>query len=278
MNLIDAMRTEYARSKNWLRWAFIVSAGLYLMTLGSALCTTGWQAKALGVIAGVAQIALFAFRYWSGSHFSLGEEIRRLAMLQDGLGIRPPEIQIAKLRERVGKSQVVEPDYLGPYYESRLPAGPKRLLEIIEESAFFTHSLARTTATVLWITVCIGLFIVVISFVVFVQAGIPRSALEAAAKIVVISMTFWAAGDLASMALRFGSLARASERVLDRCPNLLAQKDDVQDEAHIIIGEYNCAVIQAPSIPTVIYRWRQDTLNEAWRNRRIQEGAESHAP
>src|SRR6266498_1278994 len=136
MDLINAMRVQYSKSKRAYKWVFIVSAILYFIAAVSILRLSGWLAVSLGVTAAVAQIALFILRQISGYYFSIGEQVWRAAMLQDGLGVKLSDIQIAKLRERIGRHETVEPDYLGPYYDSVLSPGPSRLLEITAESSF----------------------------------------------------------------------------------------------------------------------------------------------
>lgn len=273
MNLVDTMRIESGRSKVWFRWGLSVSFALYLIALVSSYSRAKWLAILLGIVSSAGQIAHFIFKSLSAGHFSLAEEIRRLAMLQDGLGVSPSKIQIAKLRERVGKSKTLEPDYLGPYYESLSPPGPRRLLEITEESAFFTSCLARTTSKTFGVVAALGLGIVLFGFIVLVQIGLERTAIESVAKAVVLSMAFWAVGDLASMALQFHSLSRSAEGAVDRCSFLLAQASTSGDQAQALVGEYNCAVIQAPPIPSLIYKWRRDILNEAWRQRQSEDKA-----
>jgi hypothetical protein len=217
------------------------------------------------------QLLLFTFRVFMGRHLSLGEQIRRLAMLKDGLGIEPSKFQLAKLQERMGKTKSSEPAYIGSYYESALPVGPKRLLEITAESAFFTSALARTSACIFMVISAVGISIVFIGLIIIIQTGLSQTMLEAVAKTAVISMAFWATGDLALTAFRFYSLAHVSEKVFDQCGRLLSQDTDSRDDAHITVAEYNCAVNQAPPIPGVVYWWRQDSLNDAWRRHRSQE-------
>jgi hypothetical protein len=271
MNLIEAMRTEYGKSKFWWGWSLVLGLALYPLAVLSVFYSDGLVAKSFGIIAFLMQLLLFTFRVCMGRHLSLGEQIRRLAMLKDGLGIEPSKYQLAKLQERMGKPKSSQPAYIGPYYDSTLPVGPKRLLEITAESSFFTHALARTSACIFMVISALGISIVFIGLIIVIQAGLSQTMLEAVAKTAVISMAFWATGDFALTALRFSSLARTAEKVFDLCGRLLAQETDSRDEAHIAATEYNCAVTQAPPIPGPIYRWRQDRLNEAWRRHRTLE-------
>ncbi len=271
MNLIEAMRTEYGKSKFWWGCSLVFGLALYPLAVLSVFYSDGLVAKSFGILALLLQLLLFTFRVCMGRHLSLGEQIRRLAMLKDGLGIEPSKYQLAKLQERMGKTKSSEPAYLGPYYDSTLPVGPKRLLEITAESAFFTHALARTSACIFTVISALGISIVFIGLIIIIQTGLSQTMLDAVAKTAVISMAFWVTGDFAFTALRFCSLALTAEKVFDQCGRLLSQDTDSRDDAYITVSEYNCAVNQAPPIPGFVYWWRRDSLNEAWRRHRSLE-------
>ena len=83
-------------------------------------------------------------------------------------------------------------------------------------------------------------------------------------------MAFCAAGDLASMAFLFRSMAETCNQVLLDAERTLQQPQDPQADhqaALVVFSEYNCAVVKAPPIPAMVYRRRQSILNLAWRSR-----------
>lgn len=264
MNLIDAMRTEYGVGKSWLERVLLISFVLYGISIISVLFVLGESAKWLLGGSLLLQVVLFGFRYLSGQHFSSGENIRRIAMLQDGLGLSPSDVEIARIREKIGGKKTAEPDYLGPYYDSKSPTGPKRLVEIVEESAFFTSALSRRAAWAFSVVALVGLLVGVVCLIVIEHGSDNNSAI----KFAVITMAFWATGDIASMACRFFGLSKTTERILDRCNMALKHNADDRDDAFKLFTEYNCAVVQAPPIPSVIYECQRNNLNEAWRNRK----------
>lgn len=80
-------------------------------------------------------------------------------------------------------------------------------------------------------------------------------------------------GDFASVALRFYSLSGTTGSVLDRCHNPLGQKKELMQGAVTVLDEYDCSVLQATPILTVVYEWRQNILNDAWRKRDARANA-----
>lgn len=277
MKLVDVMGLEYTRSKRWLNWTLGLSLAVQGITILSATLSSGSGPKAIGVVVALAQILLFIFRRWGKTHFGMAEQIRRLVMLHEGLGIQPSEDQLAAIWERVGNPQDAKPAYLDPYYESSAPKGCKRLIEITRESAFFTASLARSAAMFFWGAAITGLGAAFFALVVAIQTHANPAALEIVAKSVIASMAFWVTGDLVTMALQYSGLATAASRVQTQCAHLLSKAEQHADEVHPLTAEYNCAVIQAPPIPEWIYRWRQHVLNQAWRNRSGLTGVSSAA-
>lgn len=272
MKLIDVMGLEYTRSKRWLNATLGLAFLIQVMALGSIFMGAGERQKALGLLAALAQFGLFISRRKSRSHFGLAEEIRRIAMLQDGLGIHPSEDQIASMHERVGDPAAAKPLYDGSYYESTTAIGDKRLAEITRESSFWTSALAGTSSAIFWLMSGLGFALSIILFIVTVQAGAPQPVLDTAARAVLVGMTFWLTGDLANMALQFQSLAKTAGRIQSQCSALLSKGGDIKDAVHIAAAEYNCALVQAPPIPEPIYKWRQAALNEAWSKRKTAVG------
>jgi hypothetical protein len=226
----------------------------------------------------LAQIGLFVLRQFADHFQDHAEGIRRMAMLQDGLGIQPSPVTMARLYASVGGVHSGEPSFLGSYYESSLPLGPRRLIEMTAECAFFTGENARWLwRRLAWIAGT-GLVVAVAAFLGAVLFTDSPTAPKLVAKIVIPAMAFCAAGDLASMAFLFRSMAESCNQVLLDGEHALQQREDSQAEqnaALVLFTEYNCAVVKSPPIPAAVYRHRQSILNQAWRNR---HGEPSSAP
>ena len=271
MNLIQAMQTEYSRCKRLLYCcAFPISIALFAAAVIGCFPVAGWVTNTLAITVVVAQVALFVLRTLAAQHQGRAEEIRRMAMLQDGLGMQSSAVNLARLHEIIGDFNHREPAFLQPYYASKVAPGPHRLLEITEECAFFTGGNARRFWKIIAGAAAVGLLSAIIAFVAAVLSGASDTVLETAAKIILASMAFWAAGDFATIAVSFKSLATSSESVLRGCEQALAAANGdeaAQQSALALFAEYNCALAQSPPIPAWIYRQYQDRMNTAWRVR-----------
>ena len=273
MDLIQAMQAEYSRAKRLLYcWAFPLGLLVFVIAVVAAFPLPDWATNALAVAVMTIQVATFALRHTAANHQTKAEEIRRLAMLQDALGIPPSPLAVARLRAITGQLINCEPGYLAPYYESTDPAGPKRLTDITAECAFFTGENARWLWNRLIFAAAAGLFTFILALILITLFSVSTTALQVAAKIVIASMAFCAAGDIATMAFQFKSLADACDKIVADAEGALLRPhalnaDSETQSALIIFAEYNCAVVQAPPIPASVYRRRQRTLNDAWRSR-----------
>lgn len=270
MNLIAAMQTELSRCKRLLyRWVLPLNAVVF----GAAVVTCFSLPErlsglmALGVL--VIQVITFVLRELASECQARGEEVRRMAMLQAGLGLQPSSVGIARLRETIGELKHEEPAFLQPYYESSEPEGPRRLLGITSECAFFTAGNARRMWKVVGALAVGGLLVTVVAFTAAVFVA-PATVALTAAKLVVASMAFWSTGDFAAMALSFKGLREKADAVLSGCEQSLtsAQSTEaLERSALILFSEYNCAMAKAPPIAGWIYERYRDLMNEAWRER-----------
>src|SRR5262249_17456862 len=142
------------------------------------------------------------------------------------------------------------------YYESSLPVGPRRLLEITEESAFWTEELAERMAALLKYVLVGVLFIVVVAVLIALQSGLAATQGELLAKIAMGTVTVWCTGDLFTLWRRYDSLARGAQRVLTDCETLKS-RDEIGHEPVVALGEYNCSLAAAPVLPEFIYKFNR---------------------
>jgi putative Mn2+ efflux pump MntP len=270
MDLIELMRNEFARSKNTLRWVFYLGTAMYLLTLADVLITSTIFSIIAAAAVVLGQVGITVLRVVSGEHYGSGERIRRLAMLNDSLGITPSKLDMARIYGQASGKAPKEHPYVGPYYESTLPTGSKRLVETLVESSFFTAHLARKTSVLFLAISAIGIAIVILSLVITLQLNLSQQISALAAQVITSTILFWLSIDIANMAWKYFKLSQIAEKVSDHGSHLLEQPTDPsKSSALILLNEYNCEVIQAPPIPSFMYKRYQGRLNQAWRNKGI---------
>jgi len=264
MNLVASFRSEFKRSERYLLWSLSLKLALFAVSVLVLVFEAGFPAKALLWFAGIIQLLLFLSRWRSMTHQCLAEELRRTAMLKDGLGICPSRMYEAKIASRVGDVTKYSAHTAG-YYTSKLPEGPFRLAEITAESAFYSEGIARASGWTLVAVAASGAVIVVYSFLALVMASPPSTTLDLASKIAVLAVAFWATDDWIVMAIRLLVCASGCDRVLDLCSELLETEGAVTErDACIVLMEYHAAVAEAGPLPSVVYKIMRKRLDKAW--------------
>jgi hypothetical protein len=264
MNLVDAMGSDFAAAKKWAMRNLVTGAAIYVVSLTVVVLPPGAD-KLVAILVLLAQVFTIYARAKTDEFYSCGETIRRAAMLQDGLGIQPSALVIADLCARLCLPESGKPTYLGSYYASPSPTGPKRLAEILLESAFWTKNLSRKAEQIMWWVIAVTTTLIVCIAIVFLLWGSSQGTrLEDIAKILVISLGFWTLGDWAVLALKYRTLAQATEPILSSTEKLVQSDDPNSNEALILLGEYNAALACGPIIPQRVYEHYQNRFNKAW--------------
>lgn len=141
MNLLGAMRDEYRRGERLMWTGLVVKVAIYATTLVTSASTNGTVASVCLIFACVGQVFLFLSRISMRGYLDWAQRLRRLAMLEDGIGREPTPFETAALPERAWAAS--GEGLADPYYASHLPKGPKRLVDITSECAFFSGKLAE---------------------------------------------------------------------------------------------------------------------------------------
>jgi hypothetical protein len=268
MNFLQAMNIEYRLSKRWLFCSLVLTVLLYACLIADATIS-GSSTKWVTLAAFMLQLMIVGARTRSGTHYALGESVRRPAMLQNGLGTGPSPVQFARIIAKYGISFSGEPITSEKYYESKTGVGARRLLEITQESAFWTGELAERMDVFLFRGLEVVVATLVIGTFIALKVGLPTNRGDLVAKVSMVTITLWCTGDVFVLWQRYKSLAVSIQRILTDCEALIAHPD-VGIEAAVILGEYNCALAAAPVIPEFIYDLNRERLNVAWASRNNQ--------
>jgi hypothetical protein len=266
MNLVAGMRAEYCRAERLLWVSVLIKAAIYVATLTMAVSSDPTTATVVLIAACTGQACLYLFRFRMQQYLSLGERLRRLAMLQDGVGREVSPLESAVLQEKIWNAPKKPlPD---PYYTSQFPQGPKRLIDLTAECAFFSGSIGKAAGRLFKAVSIVASSILVLSLILVVSLGVQRSELEITAKVVLLGITFWMTEDLLEMSFKYASLGDACERILHECSRLLEQSRPSTEDAYVLLHEYDAAVAGTPPLPGLIYRRRNSHLSEIWRGTR----------
>lgn len=264
-HLIEAMRSEFAKSKKWYSRSVIINLSMLILSMVLVFVLNGNYAIVFGIILFVLPIAVFIVREMALVYQARAENIRRSLMLADALDHRPSDIELRQLNIELAKIDKSEPLFDKRYYDSKLPIGPDRLIDILSESVFFTHNLSRITALIFSITIFGGVAVLFIMLYTLPNLNIAQGTAVIVAKCVALVAVFLTSNDFAYLWRRYSCLSYTTKEILSRCAVLRKDKNCAIETVMTVMDDYNCAVMQSPPIPGIIYKSMLKSLNEAWR-------------
>jgi hypothetical protein len=263
-DLIEIMRSHFASSKRWLRYSILCNISVVLISIPTSLNLIENGTIYIPMVLLLVQCGAFIFRELSINRFSFAEYVRRLAMYHDGLGIKISDLQWKYLKKSIGKAKDSEPPFIGQYYDSKLSQGPKRLLQILSESSFYTINIARKAFLTMATLTAINIVSVVILIFIMVNICDVHSIVLKITMLSLPILSFWASGDVVNMSLRFRELHINCSLVLLKCDEL--QRTNIIDLSEVLrlSDEYNCALSGSLPLPTKYYEASKAELNAVW--------------
>lgn len=274
MEIADAMRKEFSTAKRCWAGIIFLQALLLLGAIYAIFSASGTLLLVIGLGSLLIPVITFWLKEIAGFHYGLGERIRRLLVLQDGLGRMPSAKELLEVCSDCTSLPSLDPQPLGKYYDSPLPQGPQRLAHIIEESAFYTRKLAAVSAlfcaglTAIGIIFTFGLLWYELQTISPATATIALSrnigTSEQFAKLLSVLLVFFAAGTFATLWRSYKSLSESARRAFEKCD---LWRQDANAEllgVFTTVETYDCALAKGPPISRVIYWLYRKRLHQAW--------------
>jgi hypothetical protein len=274
--LISLMGAEFSVGKRWWFCAlFFEGVALISGLIAAAAPGPSQLILVASLIALVAALLGFLFQQRADRSRRLGEKARRTIIYTDGLGWPANAATETTLRRRFGwwtRRKVRGTKYPPTsYYESTHGSGAKRLLDHLQESVFFQAELsARMAGLALWATIVVALlaFVSVILVITTLQGQAAR---EIAAKALSSGVLFLITTRLGLLWWDYHIQDADLHSLDDQLESVRQLRDKVSSEDILPLAhEYDIAVLQAPSVPDIVYTRNRSELNALWEQRRAQ--------
>ncbi len=276
MNLYQASRCYFERSQRALLTSLLLSVILLLLTLLALIPSTGFEDAILVSAIACTQLLQMWLRYRALYWVGRADTPRRMDQLQSGLGLQPSPEKCARIEDEIGKcDSPVNPGY----WRSQQPTGPRRMIEMILESSFYTRSLAAKCQAFFFGIGSIGLALAAVALIVSYRvrnAGQPN---ELISHVVLTVLIFFLTGDFWNAGLLYRDLREAADESHKQAFVLLREGRFTQEAALEIALDYNTAVVQAPPLLTFRYLRTREATDEAFvRNYGQLLGLETSTP
>jgi hypothetical protein len=259
------------KAKRWYL-AYILSQ---VTILGFAVLSIFWQIdqRLSAVAAFVAVLATECLRWRSDFWKSQGEFAKRRWELIDGFAVSVSDGWVADwLAARPSNflADVTENELKGSDFDSLAIPGPRRLLDNIEESAWWSKHESRIVAWYL------GLILVVILAGAFAALTITITGIGAAidasesritqnvGAMICAVLAFVFSINLVRLLVSFISFFHSAKAILGRCRALLDSGNVDERSALLLLFDYQTSRDAAPLLPTLVWKVHGQHLRREW--------------
>ncbi len=258
----------YDRAKTWAG----VGLCLQILLFGAGVVAIFWPAVTLSYPWVAVPLALIGAEIArrASNYKGMAEAAKRQHEYVVGFGLKPSTAQLADLRQSLQNELSPEMDRLlklGITYASTEPYGPRRALENLCESSWYTKHLANRCMMWVGATVMISMT-VAISLLLWSSSSLPGTfAGFAAAKSVAATFTFLISVGAVRSWVGFAKLSHKAKDIDSEACKLLAGGEPDGIEVQRLLSEYQIARASAALIPTRMWRLHQNSMNEDWKLR-----------
>jgi hypothetical protein len=263
-SLLALSRAETEEAKRLFQLHLYAHAAALILGI-PAIFVSGVATYVLAVAALISEAVAWTLRKTGSERQEQGEKARRRALLMEAYDDTTEPIDVTDLRHGFSnRAERAAIDHEDPsYWSTTAPVGPKRLVEQLQESAYYSKHLYRETAKdATKISVALGaVAIALLLATVLVDSDAARLAVT---RIVVVFLAFLITVDGVTLALAWGSAAQQAgnvDRRLERCD------PDGSEAVLAIWGDYSVATATAPPIPTPVYGKHKERLEQEWADR-----------
>ncbi len=254
------LATRYFLSKFLLQLCTVAVAVSSVLTLDST--SSYW----LAIVSFVLALGWAASDIKYRSIRTCAERARRATLIMGGLGKKISSNELNNIRECLASSEASGKKLENPdYFVTKAAPGTVRLAELLEESAFWTLDLQRTSAAIMW-----SLFVIVIILaggsLFFLIPDTPNEQLMKTARVVCVGLSFAVGADLFGTARGYSTTAKTLDRLLHRFDSAKARNYPEPDML-LMLSDYNAAVENTPLNLPFTYRLRRQRLTKNWERR-----------
>lgn len=261
--LVGYLRAEYSASAKWRVFSFLIGLIVALPAVGSIVTT---DAKTLYYLAA---LNIFLVAIWLVVNHNYNRKknaahaARRAALIVNGLG---EELSAGEKRRLSDKFTVsadrAKKSQKSDYYATEAAPGPSRLLESLEESAFYSSKLHASSANA-WIGIVIFYAFMFAALAIFVIPSATNDYLMLSVRIFFAATVFVLSADVLGSLMAHRRCARETGEILSRIE--ISKKDAVNNaDALHILEDYTSAIQGAPEILPLIYKKQESSLNRLW--------------
>lgn len=264
--LNNAQREQNDGAKTWW-WGTRV---LQLVVLIIGIVITVWNIlpTELAIIASLLSVGSVITQWVADHRKGNAQAIHRKFEFLDALGWEVSSQELRNLHVILPKGVKAKldksPNSPYTYFASKTPRSPRRLMENLTESSFFSRHLAMRSAQIFGAITVVVFLLAIVMLLLALQASPTQTTGIVTAKIFVAVLGFLFTAGFIRLTYDFYRFSQISSRAEDNACTLLKQTDIELEEAIKLYHEYQLTRASSPLIPTLVWKSMRDELNKRW--------------
>lgn len=264
LTLLGYQRAEHEVAERRQSAATKIEILILVVAVAALLAPNGQYALIAALVSLLLAVAWQILSWRSRRSHELAERARRAVVLDVGLdqplvGKAYSDLHAA-FTASAAVAKALEDD---DYYSSTHAVGHERLADILEESAFWSKHLYKASAVRGWMSLGAFLAAAISCLVLLAMSPSPEMRVLGANSVCVILAWIVTCSEL-NDAIGY-SMASSS---VDDLEARLASTPASTENLLIELGDYNAVVQSSPTIPSAVYRRKQNELQSLWQRRK----------
>ena len=264
--LNNAQREENETAKTW--WWVARALQIAVLVIGIVVAIWDILPAELALVASLVTIGSAIAQWISDHRKGSAQAIHRKFEFLDALGWEVSSQELRNLHVTLPKGVKAKldksPNSPYTYFASKTPRSPRRLMENLTESSFFSRHLAMRSAQIFGFITLVIFILTILMLLLALQSSPSQATGIVTAKIFVAVLGFLFTAGFIRLTYDFYRFSQISSRAEDNACALLKQKEIELEEAIKLYHEYQLARAGSPLIPTLVWKSMRDELNRRW--------------
>ncbi|MBH2847043.1 GrpB family protein [Serratia marcescens] len=262
--LLSYQRSESDKAEKLQIWMMACQFLIATVAAFSVYFDNNTTLFSLAIFGFLLMLGWFYLNQGQQRHRSAGDQARRVVLLISGLNAIPSAGQNLRINDKfnvtITKKTLRREE---EHFSTREAPGYKRLVEMIEESSYWSCYLQKFSAKMMSIVLFI---LVAIIFIVSVAAvtSLDSNNLISLSRVMIALMVFVVSSDSLGLLLAYKNASTSVEEVFNRVEAISA-KGYLKSDALLLMTDYNSAIEKAPAILPYAYKLSQEKLNKKWK-------------
>ncbi len=265
MNFSDIRNRLYDEAERYWWLSLLLGFVVQLLAIASTVIKDQLFTVVTGVILFILPVAARWAQEKSQDDKSKGHKCRIAILYSDAFGKDIPSDIAREIRSWVESEKLSRAPFKRPYYDSKLAPSPRRLADIVSESAFWTYNLAKNMATFMGIYTGVYLISALTALYFLLQINLGTGVLIDSAKVIVLLISLVFTSEALLLIKQYDDLCAQAKHIYLVTAKLAYDKSLSTMDIMQIVEGYNILLVSSPPLPGLVYKIKQGSLNKAYK-------------